>query len=62
MIMDYKKMTLEQILQEMPCVLLESSTDNHYRVFWEDKFSDWHTNAVDACAELLLRERKEKEK
>lgn len=58
--MDYKKMTLEEILQEMPCVVLESSRDNHYRVFWEDKFSDWHTNPVDACVELITRKEEEK--
>lgn len=59
--MDYKKMTLEQILQEMPCVELVSSQDNHYRAFWHEMYSDWHTNPVDACAELLERVRKEEE-
>lgn len=60
--MDYKKMTLEQILQEMPCVVLESSRDNHYRTFWHDMYSEWHTNAVDACVELIERMRKEEGK
>lgn len=58
--MGYKEMTLEQILQEMPCVVLESSRDQLYRVFWKDKFSEWHGVAVDACIELIERVIKEK--
>lgn len=54
--------SLTALLEQMPCVLLESSRDNHYRIFWEDKFSEWHESAVDACVELLLRARKEEEK
>jgi len=57
-----EKMTLEQILQEMPCVVLESSRDNRYRVFWNDMYSEWHESAVDACVELLERVGKEEEK
>lgn len=59
---DIPAWSLSALIAQMPCVVLESSRDNHYRAFWEDKFSDWHTNAVDACVELLLRERKEEEK
>lgn len=54
-------MTLEQILQEMPCVVLESSRDNHYRAYWQEMYSEWHESAVDACVELLLRVRKDEE-
>ena len=52
--------SLVALLAQMPCVELVSSNDGHYRAFWHEKYSEWHTNAVDACVELLLRNRKEK--
>lgn len=51
--------SLSALLAQMPCVMLESSRDNHYRAFWEDKFSEWHDNPIDACVELLLRVKEE---
>lgn len=54
--------SLTVLLAQMPCSELVSSQDNKYRVFWKDKFSEWHTNAVDACVELLERVRKEEER
>lgn len=52
--------SLSALLAQMPCVEMTSSNDNHYRAFWEDKFSDWHTNPVDACVELIERVNNEK--
>lgn len=46
--------SLTALLAQMPCSALDSSNDNHYRVFWKNRYSDWHENAVDACVELLL--------
>jgi len=47
--------SLSALLAQMPCVELVSSNDGHYRAFWHDRFSEWHTNAVDACVELITR-------
>lgn len=54
--------SLTALLAQMPCVELVSSMNNHYRAFWHDMYSEWHESAVDACYELILRERKEEEK
>lgn len=53
--------SLSALLAQMPCSELVSSQDNKYRVFWKDRFSEWHDNAVDACVELIERVRKEEE-
>ena len=54
--------SLTALLAQMPCARLDTSMDGHCRAFWNNKYSDWHESAVDACVELLLRERKEDEK
>ena len=59
---NYPCWSLAALLAQMPCVELVSSRDNKYRVFWEDRFSEWHESAIDACVELILREKKEKGK
>ena len=48
--------SLSALLAQMPCVELVSSNDGHYRAFWHEKYSKWHSNPVDACTELLNRE------
>ena len=51
--------SLTALLAQMPCSELVSSNDNRYRVFWKNRYSDWHENAVDSCVELFERVRKE---
>ena len=51
--------SLSALLAQMPCMELVSSQDNHYRAFWHEMYSDWHTNAVDACVEIITRKEKE---
>ena len=46
--------SLTALLAQMPCSELVSSNDNRYRVFWKNRYSDWHENALDACLELFL--------
>ena len=54
--------SLSALLAQMPWLNLDTSEDNYYRVFWRYMYSDWHDNPVDACVELILREKKEKGK
>lgn len=53
--------SLFALLAQMPGVELVSSNDGHCRAFWNEMYSEWHTNAVDACVELIERVRKEEE-
>ena len=48
--------SLTALLAQMPCVELVSSNDGHYRAFWHEMYSKWHSNPVDACTELLNRD------
>lgn len=52
--------SLAALLAQMPCVVLESSRDNHYRAYWQEMYSEWHESAVDACVELIMRKEEEK--
>ena len=55
---DIPAWSLTALLAQMPGVELVSSNDGHYRAFWHEMYSNWY-NPVDACVELILRERKE---
>lgn len=49
--------SLTALLAQMPCVELDTSKDGHCRAFWHEMYSDWHESAVDACVELLERDK-----
>lgn len=47
--------SLAALLRVLPFSSLDSSEDNHYRIYAYQMFSDWHDNPVDTCYETILR-------
>lgn len=47
--------SLAALLRVIPFLSLDSSVDNHYRIYTNQMFSDWHDNPVDTCYEMILK-------
>ena len=47
--------SLAALLGALPSATLDSSENHRYRVYCNERFTDWHDNPIDACVAMLLK-------
>ena len=47
--------SLTALLNVLPSATLDSSDDHHYRLYCNEKFTDWYDNPIDCCIAMIDR-------
>lgn len=47
--------SLAALLNALPSLALDSSSDHHYRLHCMERFTEWHDNPIDACYEMIIK-------
>ena len=47
--------SLAALLEVLPSATLDSSDDRHYRLYCDEKFTEWHDNPIDCCIAMIDR-------
>ena len=51
---DIPAWSLAALLSVLPTSTIDSSDDHYFRMYCQQKFSEWHDNPVDACYEMVV--------
>lgn len=46
--------SLAALLDVLPSSTLDSSDDHHYRLRCKERFTEWHSNQIDACYDMII--------